>query len=57
MEKKTDSVAVNFDDTEAFIGALEKIRLGGKVLKTGQVTKSTPVEGEFILLVSFILTA
>ncbi|KAM5476046.1 hypothetical protein MauCBS54593_000729 [Microsporum audouinii] len=44
MEKKTDSVAVNFDNTEAFIGALEKIRLGGKVLKTGQVTKSTPVE-------------
>ncbi|EGD88708.2 hypothetical protein H112_03629 [Trichophyton rubrum D6] len=38
--------AINFDDTEAFMGALEKIRRGGSVLKAGQgrVTKPAPVE-------------
>ncbi|EFR00128.1 hypothetical protein MGYG_03134 [Nannizzia gypsea CBS 118893] len=45
MEKKTGS-AINFDDTEAFMGALEKIRRGGNVMKAGQgrVTKSGLVE-------------
>lgn len=40
--------AINFDDTEAFMGALEKIRRGGSVLKAGQgrVTKPAPIEGK-----------
>ncbi|EZF29363.1 hypothetical protein GTR04_6345 [Trichophyton interdigitale] len=44
MEKSKP--AINFDDTEAFMGALEKIRRGGSVLKTGQgrVTKPAPIE-------------
>lgn len=48
MEKSKP--AINFDDTEAFMGALEKIRRGGSVLKTGQgrVTKPAPIERKLL---------
>ncbi|EFE42835.1 conserved hypothetical protein [Trichophyton verrucosum HKI 0517] len=47
-EMENTKPAINFDDTEAFMGALEKIRRGGSVLKAGQgrVTKPTPIEAE-----------